>query len=179
MSVAGVPVRVSPGAVAARYAALWSALADSELKPPPVQHLNWDAMLAALRPVGDAQHEPVNEAVRRMRSVSVPAELAGDPWSGDAAGTIAAELESGEPAETLPVIPPERMADFRDRWRERPGLRSLIRAAGALDEAEVARSRLVRALWEMSRSTEWQADGRGLLSDFPEFAELFGRGAGW
>ena len=116
----------------------------------------------------------MNEHTRAMRSASVPAELAGDPWSGDAAGTLAAELDGGDPVESVPVIPPEYMAEFRDRWRESPRLRSLIRAAGQLDEAKVAKSRLARALWEMSHSREWKEDGRGLLNDFPEFAELFG-----
>ena len=119
----------------------------------------------------------MDDRVRAMRSASVPAELAGDPWSGDAAGTLVAELESGEPVESVPVIPSGHMAGFRARWRKSPQLRSLIRAAGRLDEAQAMRSRTVRALWEMSRSREWKKDGRGLLNDFPEFAELFGAGA--
>ena len=88
--------------------------------------------------------------------------------------TIRAELACGEAALSLPVIPPERIPDFQRQWHRRPGLRALIRAAGQLDEAEVARSTSVRALWELAHSDAWRADGRGLLCDFPEFAAVFG-----
>ena len=110
-----------------------------------------------------------------MRSVSAPDPEA-DPDAGDVRATLAAELESGEPVEAVPVIPSGHMDGFRARWRKSPRLRSLIRAAGRLDEAQAMRSRVGRALWEMSRSREWKADGRGLLNDCPEFAELFERG---
>ena len=88
---------------------------------------------------------------------------------------VHAHLEAdrgGAPVES-PVIAPERIADFRREWRRRPCLRALIRAAGRLDAAAVSRSREIRALWELARSREWAADGRGLLCEYPEFAELF------
>ena len=120
----------------------------------------------------------MSDRARAMRGASVPAVLAGDPWSGDAAGTLAAELEAGEPVEAVPVVPPGCMAGIRDEWRVSPQLRSLIRAAGKLDEAATMKSRPVRALWEMAQSREWKADGRGLLNDFPELAELFAAPSG-
>lgn len=104
-------------------------------------------------------------------------DLEADRFSGDARATVAAELESGEPVGSVPVVPPGRMADMRAEWRRDPSLSLLIRAAGRLGEAEVAKSRLARALWEMARSPEWKTDGRGLLADFPEFAERFGERA--
>ena len=87
--------------------------------------------------------------------------------------TLRAELARDEVALALPVIPPERIPDFQREWRRRPKLRALIRAAGQLDEAEAARSKPVRALWELAYSDAWRADGYGLLVDFQEFAALF------
>ena len=88
--------------------------------------------------------------------------------------TLRAELARDRVVVDTPVVPPERVVDFQRQWRARPELRALIRAAGRLDEAEASRSRPVRALWELSRSDAWRADGRGLLCDFPGFAALFG-----
>ena len=96
------------------------------------------------------------------------------PAPGVAAMTLRAELARDEAPLSLPVIAPERIPDFQREWHRRPELRALIRAAGALDEAEVAHSAPVRALWELAHSDAWRADGRGLLVDFPEFAALFG-----
>ena len=91
--------------------------------------------------------------------------------------TLRAELSRDKVVFDVPVIPPQRIPDFQREWYRRPGLRSLIRAAGRLSEDEVAHSKVVRALWELHRSDAWRADGRGLLIDFPEFAPLFGGSA--
>ena len=87
--------------------------------------------------------------------------------------TVRAELSRDKVPLSLPVVPPERIPDFQRQWHRRPGLRALIRAAGRLSEDEVAHSKLVRALWELSRSDAWRADGRGLLCEYPEFSVLF------
>ena len=54
--------------------------------------------------------------------------------------TLRAELDGvrRDPLVSLPVIPPERIPDFQRAWYRRPELRALIRAAGQLEEAEVA-----------------------------------------
>ena len=90
--------------------------------------------------------------------------------------TLRAELARDRVVFDVPVIAPQRVPDFQREWHRRPELRALIRAAGRLDEAEVARSKVVRALWELAHSDAWRADGRGLLVDYPEFAALFGGG---
>lgn len=59
----------------------------------------------------------------------------------------------GPPA--LPVIPPARLPEYADVWRESAGLRALIREAGRRPAAEVAASRVVRGLWEMAHSDHW------------------------
>ena len=91
--------------------------------------------------------------------------------------TLRAELDGvrRDPLVSLPVIPPERIPDFQREWYRRPELRALIRTAGQLEEAEVAHSPTVRALWELAHSDAWAADARGLFCDYPEFAALFHR----
>ena len=92
-----------------------------------------------------------------------------------AAVTLHATLAAArtDPPVELPAIAPERIEDFQREWRRRPGLRTLIRVAGRLDEAEVARSPSVRGLWELAHSAAWRDDARGLFCDFPEFGVLF------
>ena len=85
--------------------------------------------------------------------------------AGVAAMTLRAELACGEAPLSLPVIAPERIPDFQREWHRRPELRALIRAAGALDEAEVAHSAPVRALWELAHSDAWRADERKAEAD--------------
>ena len=88
---------------------------------------------------------------------------------------VACELEVGKAdreAFDLPVVaPPERMLDFQREWTRRPGFRALIRAAGRYSEEEVAHSRTVRGLWEMSRSKAWTLGG-GKFPFAGEFAAL-------
>ena len=57
--------------------------------------------------------------------------------------TLRAELARDRVVFDVPVIAPQRVPDFQREWHRRPELRALIRAAGRLDEAEVARSKMV------------------------------------
>ena len=78
----------------------------------------------------------------------------------------------------FPVVPPECVIDFQGRSRESAAIRAVITAAGELTDADVARSRTARGLWELSRSDAWRReDLRGLTIDYPEFRELLERGA--
>ena len=81
--------------------------------------------------------------------------------------TLAAEVEHDQgPLDHLPVVPPDRMADFRREWRRRPALRALIGAAGRLGEERCSRSPVARALWEMSQSDAWLLDRLPHARDF-------------
>ena len=89
--------------------------------------------------------------------------------------TLEAEMDSSTTAPDVetPVIPEDCMEHFQREWRQRPRMRALITVAGRMLKDDVKGSKVAMALWEMSRSYEWQVeDARGLLIDMPEFKML-------
>lgn len=84
--------------------------------------------------------------------------------------TLHAEIEApvlGDAAVRSPAPPP--MALLQAQWRERPGLRALVRAAADLSDGQAERSLVAWTLREASRSREWRREAGGMLP----FAEFF------
>ena len=83
--------------------------------------------------------------------------------------TVWADTDHDQGPLDLPVVPPDRLCDFRREWRRRPYLRAMIHAAARAGEQRCQRSKAIRALWEMSQSDEWRRDGfpDGAIEPFP------------
>ena len=88
--------------------------------------------------------------------------------------TLTAETDHDQGPISLPVVPPDRMIDFRREWLRRPYLRAAIHAAARAGEERCSRSKVARALWEASQSDEWRRDALpdGAIEPFPYYTDF-------
>ena len=87
---------------------------------------------------------------------------------------IMADTDHDQGPLDLPVVPPDRLPEFRREWLRRPLLRALIHAARRAGEQRCRRSKAARALWELSQSEEWARDALpgGAIRPFPFFSDF-------